>query len=112
MLTGEGLDEHVNTLVTVLVSTGGKEVESVLKVEVVMTVEMSSDEVVDFGLGEGVHVLELVHGRELGHVKTVGDDTIYIEQRNMTMQTVSDPNHTRCPTMSAHAAVKTNLAFA
>lgn len=75
-LTGERLDEHVNTLVAVLVPTGGEEVQSVVQIEVVVTVEMATYEIVDLLLGDSVKVLELVHCGELGDVQTVGEDSI------------------------------------
>ena len=71
-LTLEGLDEHVQTLVTVLITTSGEEVKSVLKIKVVMTIKMTPDKVVNALLGDGMQVLELVHGRELDDVQTVG----------------------------------------
>lgn len=75
-LTRERLYEHVHSLVAVLVTTGGEEVERVVEVKVVVAVEMASDEVIDLLLRDSVEVLELVHGRELGHVETVGRDTV------------------------------------
>jgi len=70
--TGERLDEHVEALVAVLVPAGGEHVERVVEVKVEVTVEVTSHELVDLLLGHGVHVLELVHGRELVDVEAVG----------------------------------------
>ena len=42
-----------------------------------MTVEVSPDEIVDLLLGLDVEVLELVHGRKLLDIETVGQNTIY-----------------------------------
>lgn len=75
-LTSKRFDEHVNSLVSVLVSTSSEEVKGVVKIEVVVTVEMTSDEVVDLLFRNGVKILELVHGRELGDVETVGSDSV------------------------------------
>ncbi len=61
-LTGQTLKEHIHTLVPEFVSTGGKDVDGVLEIKVVMTVEVTSDEIVDLCLGQCVEVLELVHG--------------------------------------------------
>jgi hypothetical protein len=41
-----------------------------------VTVEVAADEVVDLLLGLDVEVLELVHGRELDDVETVGQDAV------------------------------------
>ena len=43
-----------------------------------MTVEVTPDKVVDLLLGLNVQVLELVHGRKLLDIETVGQDTICI----------------------------------
>ena len=75
-LTSQTLEEHVNTLVPVLVSSGSEHVNSVLHIKVVMTVKVTLDKLVDLGLGQGVKVLELVHGLELDHIETVGEDTV------------------------------------
>jgi hypothetical protein len=42
-----------------------------------MTIEMTSDEIVNLLLGLYVEVLELVHGSKLLDVETVGEDTIW-----------------------------------
>ena len=47
-------------------------VERVIEIKIVVAVEVSPDEVVDLGLGGGVHVLELVHCLELNDIETFG----------------------------------------
>jgi len=42
-----------------------------------MTIEMTSDEIVNLLLGLNVEVLELVHSSEFLDVETVGEDTIW-----------------------------------
>lgn len=42
-----------------------------------MTIEMTSDKVINLLLGLDVEVLELVHGCEFLDVETVGKDTIW-----------------------------------
>ena len=74
--TSQRLDEHVDTLVPELVSASREQVDGVLEVKVVVSVEVSADEVVDLFLGLDVQVLELVHRRELLDVKTVRQDTV------------------------------------
>ena len=76
-LTRKTLDEHVHTLVPELVSSSSEEVHGILKVEVVMTIKVASNEVVDLLLGLNVQVLELVHRRELLDVETVREDAIW-----------------------------------
>lgn len=81
--SSHGLDEHVDTLVSVLVSTGGEEVQSVVKVEIVVTVKVTANKVVDLLLRCLMQVLELVHGRELDDVHTVGQDSIRFSLEQM-----------------------------
>jgi hypothetical protein len=76
VLTRQGLDEHINTFVPVLVSAGSEQVDGVLQVKVIVAVEVASDEVVNLLLGLDVQVLELVHRGELDHIQTVGQDPI------------------------------------
>jgi hypothetical protein len=75
-LTSQTLEEHVDTLVPVLVSSGSKHVHGVLHIKVVVTVKVTLDKLVDLGLGQGVEVLKLVHGLEFDHVETVGKNTV------------------------------------
>ena len=77
------LDEHIQPLVAVLVTTSSEEVEGVLEIEVIMAIEMTPHEVMDAILGDGVQVLELVHGRELDDVQTIGQDTIGLTLQKM-----------------------------
>ena len=75
--TSQRLDEHVHTLVPELVSPSREQVDGVLEVKVVVSVEVSADEIVDLLLGLDVQVLELVHGRELLDVEAVRQDTVF-----------------------------------
>jgi hypothetical protein len=76
ILTRQRFNEHVNTLVPEFVSTGGEHVDGVFQVKVVVAVEVTTDEFVDLLLRHCVQVLEFVHGRELFHVETVGQDAV------------------------------------
>ena len=58
-------------------------VEHVIEIEIVVAVEVSPDEVVDLGLGGGVHVLELVHCLELDNIKTIWENTIGLALEQM-----------------------------
>ena len=75
-LTSKRFDKHINTFIPKLVSTSSEQVERVVQIEIVMTIEMTSDEIVNLLLGLDVEILEFVHSRELLDVKTVGKDTI------------------------------------
>lgn len=79
-LTGQALDEHVNTLVSKFVSTSCEHVDRVLQIEIVVTVEMTPDEIVDFLFGLDVQILKLVHGGELDDVETIGKYSIWDER--------------------------------
>lgn len=81
--TGEGLDEHVYTLIPELVATSREEVESVFRIEIVVTIEVTADKVVDLLLGLLVKVLELVHGGELGDVETIGQHSVGLALQEM-----------------------------
>lgn len=81
--TCERLNEHVDTLISVLVSTGSEEVEGVVRLEVVVAVEVASNKVMDLFLGLLMKILEFVDGRELGDIETVGQDTIGLSLEEM-----------------------------
>lgn len=80
---GERLDKHVDTLIPVLVATGSEEVESIVEVEIIVAVEMTANKVVNLLLALGVQVLELMHGRELDDIETVGEDAIGLALQEM-----------------------------
>lgn len=77
ILTLEGLDKHVQALVTVLISSSGEKVKSVLQIEIIVAVKVTPDKVMDAILGHCVQILELVHCLKLDDVETVGQHTIY-----------------------------------
>lgn len=91
--SGERLNEHVDTLVSVFISTCGEHlfqcrlnvsvgkksvahVDGILKVKVIMAIEMSSNKLVDLRLRCGMHILELMHSLELDNIQSVGQHTI------------------------------------
>lgn len=47
----QGLNEHVHTLISILVAARGEEVKGVLGIEVVVSVKVASDEIMDPFLG-------------------------------------------------------------
>ena len=73
---GQRFDEHVHTLIPELISTSREEVKRVFRVEIVMSVEVAAHKIVYLLLGLLMQVLELVDGRELGHVQTIGQHTV------------------------------------
>ena len=77
-LTSKRLDKHINTFIPKLISTSSEEIQSVVQIEIVMTIEMTSDEIVNLLLGLNVEVLELVHSSELLDVETVGEDSVWL----------------------------------
>lgn len=79
----KGLDEHVDTFIPVLVTTSGEEVESLVGIKVVVSVEVASNKVVDALLVLLVEVLELMGGRKLLDVQTVWQDTIRLSLEEM-----------------------------
>ena len=74
--TRQGLDEHVNALVTVLVTSCGEKVQSLVGIEVIVAIEVTADKVIDPLLVGLMQVLELVRGRKLLDVETIGQDAI------------------------------------
>lgn len=75
--SGQRLDEHVGAFVAKLVSAGNEEVKSFVQVKIIMAVEVAPGEVIDFFLGHGVQILELVQGAELFDVEAVGGDEVW-----------------------------------
>jgi len=55
-----------------------------------MTIEMTSDEIVNLLLGLNVEVLEFVHSSELLDVKTVGEDTIWSSAFNPSAEAMEE----------------------
>lgn len=80
--TSQRFNKHIHTLIPVLVSTSSEQVDGVLKIEIVMTVKMTSDEIVDLLFCLNVQVLELVHSGEFDNVQTVRQDTIWVISLN------------------------------
>ena len=77
-LTSKRLDKHIDTFVPELISTSSEQVKGVVEIEIVMTVEMTSNKVVDLFLGLDVEVLELVHGGEFLDVETVRKNSVWL----------------------------------
>ena len=80
-LTGQALDKHVHTLVAELISTGGEHVNRVLEIEVVMTIEMPANKVVDLFFRLDVKILKFVHRSKFDDVEAVGKNAVYEDQR-------------------------------
>jgi hypothetical protein len=72
----EGFDEHVHTFIPVFVPSGGEEVEGLFWIEIVVTIEMTSDEFGDAVLVDLMQVLEFVRGGEFLHIQTIGQNTV------------------------------------
>lgn len=91
----ERLNEHVDTLISVFVSSCGEDVQRIVWVKVVMSVEVAANKVVNLLLRYLMQILELVHGGELGHVETVGQDTVGFPLQQMLRLEGSDVRDSR-----------------
>lgn len=69
-------DKHVHTLVPVLIAASREEVQRLFGIEVIVPIEMTTDEIIDALLVGLVKILELVSRAELLDVETVGQDTV------------------------------------
>lgn len=58
-------------------------IKRIIEIKVVVSIEVSTDEVVDLGLSDGVQVLEFVHSTELNYVQAVGQDTVGLPFQKM-----------------------------
>ena len=86
----QGLDEHIDTFVSVFISTCSEEVESVVWLKVVVAVEMTSNEVVNLLFRLLVQVLEFVHSRELLDVQAIGQNSVRLTLQQMLTLVRSD----------------------
>ena len=67
---------NATNLISVLVSSSGEEVERIVEIEIVVTVEMTSNEIVDLLFRDLVKILEFVHRREFDDVQSVREYSI------------------------------------
>lgn len=88
--TSQRLNEHVDTFITVLVTTSGEEVQGLVGVEVIMAIEVTTNEVVDALLVDLMQILELVSCRELLDIQTVGQNTVGLALEQMLTLVSSD----------------------
>ena len=84
------LDEHVHAFIPVLVATGCEEIERVLRIKVIVTVEMTADEIMDLLFGLLVQVLEFVHGGEFLDVESIRQYSIRLSFQEMLALVCSD----------------------
>lgn len=77
------LDEHIHTLVAILITTSSEEVERILRIKVVVPVKVTSDEIVDLLLCLLMQVLELVCGGEFLNIQTIGQDAVGLALQKM-----------------------------
>lgn len=89
------LDEHVHTFVPVLVATRCEEIERVLGIKVIVTVEMTADEIVNLLLGLLVQVLEFVHGGEFLDVESIRQYSIRLSFQEVLALVCSDVRNGR-----------------
>lgn len=84
------LNEHIHTLISVLVTSSSEEVESLVRVKIVVSIEVAADKIVDALLVGLVKVLELVGSAEFLHVQTVGQDTVRLTLEQVLTFVCSD----------------------
>ena len=89
----KALDEHVNTLVAVLIPARGEHIQCVVEVKVVVAVKVSAHKVIDLGLRESVQILELVHRLEFDDVESIGKDTVRLALEEMFALVRGDVRH-------------------
>lgn len=82
-------------LIVVLVSAGGEEVDGVVEVEVVVTEEVATDELVDGGLVLGVQALELVGHVELLQLQSIWQDHLCLPLQCLLCLERRDVRHRR-----------------
>ena len=83
-------DEHVDTFIPVFVTTGSEEVEGLVRVKVVVSIEVASNKVVDTLLVLLMEILELVSSGELLDVQTVWQNTVWLSLEEMLALVGSD----------------------
>ena len=81
--TCQSFNEHIDAFIPELVTTGREEVERIVSIEVVVTVEMSSNEIADLILSLLMEILELMHSREFFDVETIGEHAIRLPFQQM-----------------------------
>lgn len=70
------LDEHVGAFVAELISAGNEEVQSLFEIEVEMTIEVTTNELVNLLFCHCVEILELMERREFLHIQSIGCDDV------------------------------------
>jgi len=70
--TAKSFDEHVNTLITVFITSSNEEVEGVaFQVPIIVTIKVTSNKIVDLLFADSVQVLEFVHSGEFDNIQTI-----------------------------------------
>lgn len=91
--TRQRLDEHVHAFVGELVPTGREQVERLVEIEIVVAVEVTAYEVVDFLFRDGVQVLKLVESAELFHAEAVGRGHVGLALEQIVRLVARDLRH-------------------
>lgn len=55
---GQGFNEYIATFINKLITSCSKHVQCFVQIEIIMAMEMSSDEIVDFLLRYGMQILQ------------------------------------------------------
>ena len=88
--SSQRFDEHVNTFISVFVSSSSEEVEGFVGIEIVVSIEMTADKFCNAILVGLVQVLEFVGGGELLDVETVWKDAVRLSLQQMLTLVSSD----------------------
>lgn len=83
-------DENVCTLVAELIPASDEKVKCFFQIEVEVPVEVTANELVKFFLGHRMKILELVKGRELFDVESIGCDDVGLALQQMFRLIPSD----------------------
>lgn len=89
------LDEHVDTLVSELITTSSEDVQGIVRVKVIVAIEVTANKVVNLLLGLLVQVLEFMDGGKFGYVEPVGQDTIGLSLQQMLRLECCNVRHGR-----------------
>lgn len=83
IITGKRFDKHIDTLIPILIPPCGKHVQGIVQIEIVITIEMAPNELIDLGLGGGVHILEFMHSLKLDDIQAIGQYPIRLAFQQM-----------------------------
>ena len=66
------------------------DIEGVIEIEIIMTIKMAADELVDLLLASGMEILEFMHGLELDNIEAIRKHAIWLALEEMLTLIGSD----------------------